>query len=118
MWTLSLSLCKISILLLYCRIFALPAFQWCCYVMGGLIVAWSLSTILAALLICRPVSDLWDPVPQGYCGNHVLSYTITGAINIVTDVVVLLLPLPYLARLEMALYKKVVLVATFTLGIW
>ena len=56
-------------------------------------------------------------MPRGACGDHVLSYTVTGAVNIATDIVVLLLPLPYLARLEMAVYKKVVLVATFTLGI-
>ena len=92
-------------------------FRGCCYATGGLIAAWSLSTILAALLICRPVSDLWAAVPEGCCGDHVLSYTITGTINVVTDVVVLLLPLPYLARLEMAVYKKAVLVVTFTLGI-
>lgn len=117
MWTLSLSLCKLSILILYCKIFAIPSFQWACYVTGGFIVAWSLSTILSALFICHPISDLWASVPEGYCGNHALSYTITGSINIVTGVIVLLLPLPYLLELQMALYKKLVLATMFCVGL-
>ncbi|KAI1335083.1 hypothetical protein F5Y15DRAFT_399511 [Xylariaceae sp. FL0016] len=118
MWTLSLSLCKGSILMLYCRIFRTATFQWLCYVTGAIIVCWSLSTILSALLICQPVSDLWATVPKGHCGDHILSYTITGSINIVTDVVVLVLPLPYLLRLNMALYKKLVLTGTFAVGLF
>ncbi|KAI1869888.1 uncharacterized protein JN550_005478 [Neoarthrinium moseri] len=118
MWTLSLSPCKLSILVLYCKIFTIARFQWTCYITGGVIAAWSLSTILSALLICQPMSDLWSAVPKGHCGDHTLSYTITGSINIVTDVIVLLLPLPYLIHLEMALYKKLVLTATFTVGLF
>ncbi|KAH9886116.1 hypothetical protein F4778DRAFT_759065 [Xylariomycetidae sp. FL2044] len=118
MWTMSLSLCKCSILILYCKIFDTPTFKWLCYTTGAIIACWSLSTILSALLICQPVSDLWAMVPTGHCGDHVLSYTVTGSINIVTDVVVLILPLPYLLRLNMALYKKLVLTGTFTVGLF
>lgn len=63
------------------------------------------------------MSDMWTPVPQGHCGDQVTSYTVTGSINIVTDLLVLCLPLPYLLRLNMALYKKLVLTATFTVGL-
>lgn len=118
LWTLSLSLCKISILILYCRIFSIPFFQKLCYGTAAVIAAWSLSTILLALLICQPMSDMWTPVPQGHCGDQVTSYTVTGSINIVTDLLVLCLPLPYLLRLNMALYKKLVLTATFTVGLF
>lgn len=36
-----------------------------------------------------------------------------GALNIATDVIVLALPMPYLIRLEMTMYKKVTLMITF-----
>lgn len=36
-----------------------------------------------------------------------------GALNIATDVIVLVLPMPYLIKLEMTMYKKVTLMITF-----
>ncbi|KAL2016998.1 hypothetical protein VTK56DRAFT_2679 [Thermocarpiscus australiensis] len=56
--------------------------------------------------------------PGGHCGNQVLSYQVTGALNLVTDLIVLVLPMPYLYGLNMALYKKLVLMATFAVGLF
>lgn len=38
-------------------------------------------------------------------------------LNIVTDLIVLLLPMPYIYSLELSLCKKLVLMATFGLGL-
>lgn len=56
-------------------------------------------------------------MPGGKCGNQVLSYQVTGALNLVTDLVVLALPMRYLYGLNLALYKKVVLMISFAVGI-
>ncbi|KAJ5660568.1 hypothetical protein N7507_007019 [Penicillium longicatenatum] len=53
----------------------------------------------------------------GSCGNQVTSFTATGVINLLTDVAVLLIPMPLLYRLQMPTYKKVALIAVFGLGI-
>lgn len=45
------------------------------------------------------------------------SFTITGVLNLLTDVVVLLLPVPYLYGLQMRTYKKVVLMGVFGVGL-
>ncbi|CAN9423929.1 unnamed protein product [Alternaria alternata] len=47
-----------------------------------------------------------------------MSFTISGVINVVTDVVVLLLPMHALYHLQMAMYKRVALVTVFGLGIF
>lgn len=87
---------------------------WCT---AAFIACWALSTILSGFFICRPFAKNWDPTLEGTCGNQVLSYLITGSLNLATDLVVLVLPLPYLWSLQLELYKKLVLVTTFSMGV-
>ncbi|KAJ4399076.1 hypothetical protein N0V91_009687 [Didymella pomorum] len=63
------------------------------------------------------LSQLIVPLQFLYCGNQVNSFTVTGVINLLTDVVVLALPMQPLHQLQMATYKKVVFVSIFGLGI-
>lgn len=115
---LSLSCTKISILFLYLRIFPVRWLVISSYTTMSIIVAWAIATILAGCLICRPFAFNWDKtIPDGYCGNQVSSFTATGVINLVTDVAVLVLPMSSLYKLQMALYKKLTLIAVFGLGI-
>ncbi|KAJ4368707.1 hypothetical protein N0V86_009616 [Didymella sp. IMI 355093] len=118
LWVLSLSCTKLSILCLYLQIFPFRWIAWTSYATMFVIVAWTIATILAGCLICRPFAFNWDKtIPDGSCGDQVISFTVTGAINLVTDVVVLLLPMQPLYNLQMATYKKVVFVSVFGLGI-
>lgn len=80
------------------------------------VIGWMIGITLSSVLICKPFPYTWGE-GTGTCGDQVSSYLATGILNIVTDVAVLLLPLPYFVRLEMALYKKVVLICTFTAGL-
>ncbi|KAL4916725.1 hypothetical protein BDW62DRAFT_202386 [Aspergillus aurantiobrunneus] len=118
LWVLSLSCTKISILFLYLRIFPVRWVVWSSWATITVIVAWAIATILAGCLICRPFAFNWDKtIAGGSCGNQVTSFTVTGVINLLTDVVVLVLPMPSLSRLQMATYKKVTLIAVFGLGL-
>jgi hypothetical protein len=117
LWALSLGFSKISILLLYKSVFAVPVVIWSARGAIVFIGLWVLGTILAGCLICRPFPMNWDQtIPGGYCGDQVLSFTVTGVLNLLTDVMVLVLPLPYLAKLQMRLYKKLVLLGVFSMG--
>lgn len=117
LWAVSLSLIKVSILLMYTKIFTMRSMVIASYITGGFIIAWALATVLSGFLICRPFALNWDQTLDGTCGDQVLSYTITGALNLVTDVVVFLLPMPYLWGLKLVLYKKIVLIITFGMGL-
>lgn len=82
-------------------------------------IGYTLGTILAAFLVCQPLPYNWDTtIEGGHCGNEFLFYILTGSINIATDVVVLILPISSLIRLEMALYKKLILIGTFACGLF
>ncbi|KAK8105154.1 hypothetical protein PG999_008513 [Apiospora kogelbergensis] len=116
-WVISLSLCKISILILYRKLFPTPFIHWASLATSALIATWAVATILAGCLICQPISKNWDLLmTDGYCGNQVLSFTITGAINLVTDIMVLVLPLPNLYKLQVPIQQRMVLVGVFSLG--
>ncbi|KAL1961168.1 hypothetical protein VTO42DRAFT_3113 [Malbranchea cinnamomea] len=118
LWALSLSFVKISILLLYSKVFAVRFVILTARGAMAFITAWAIATILAGCFICRPFAFNWDQtIPGGRCGDQVLSFTITGVFNLVTDVLVLCLPLPYLYKLQMRLYKKIVLIGVFSIGL-
>lgn len=117
LWAMSVCLPKISVLLLYSKIFSMPAFVLAAKINGVLVMLLAVATILGALLQCQPLAFNWDQtIPGGHCGNQVLSYKITGGLNVTLDVFTLLLPMPYLATLAMPIYQKVVLISTFAVG--
>ncbi|KAF9870670.1 integral membrane protein [Colletotrichum karsti] len=118
LWATSLSLCKISILILYTKIFSVRIMIMASKMTAALIIVWALTTILLGFFICRPFALNWEPTLDGSCGNQVLSYLVTGTLNLVTDLIVLVLPLSYLWNLHLRLYKKLVLIATFSMGIF
>lgn len=117
LWAVSVCLPKISTLLLYSKIFTTRYFIFAAKVTGLLVLLLGIATTLGSLLQCQPFAYNWDQtIPGGHCGDQILSYKITGSLNVTLDVITLILPLPYLATLEMAIYQKLVLIATFTVG--
>ena len=84
---------------------------------ASIVLAWTIAAILAISFACEPFAFNWDKtIPGGKCGDQVTSLTVTAAVNLVTDVMVLLLPMRPLYKLQMATYKKVTLVTVFGLG--
>lgn len=94
LWVLSLNCTKLSILSLYLWNFPYLWVAWSFYGTMSVIVAWTIATILAGSLICRPYAFDWGKtIPGGSYGAQVTSFTVTGVINLVTDIVVFLLPM-------------------------
>lgn len=116
-WALSLSCTKISILLLYINVFPVSWVVRIVWATIVLIVAWTVGTILTDFLMCRPFAYRWDhTIPGGSCGNQAISFTVTGVINLVTNVIVLVIPMPLLYKLQIARYKKTMLIFIFGLA--
>lgn len=117
LWALSIGLTKLSILVLYSKVFTVRSFtvaSKCILVLVGL---WSCATILTGIFICQPVAMNWDLTLTGHCGVQTTSYKITAGINIFTDVSIMLLPMPYLAKLQLPVREKLFLMGTFGVGI-
>lgn len=117
LWATSLMFTKASILLFYMRIFDVDNyFRTVAQLATGAIVLWCLSVVLSSILLCWPFAYNWDQSIPGHCGNQVLSYIITGAFNIVTDLIVLCMPMPIIWKLQMPRANKVALTIIFAIG--
>lgn len=55
-------------------------------------------------------------LPDGHCGNQSAVFAVYGITNVITDIIVLSMPIPSLLKLKMAFWKKCSLLATFAVG--
>ena len=94
----------------YHRIFPIRRFTIAATLIGLVVVAWFIAFILLEFFQCIPFNFFWDKsVPGGHCinANHEAYYG-TSPPDILTNICILLLPIPYLWNLQMQRAKKIV----------
>ncbi len=80
-------------------------------------LCWAAQTILIAFLICRPLSYNWDQVNQkGSCGNLLAAYVSIGIVDVISDIIIFLLPIPLIGKLNMRRSSKWATMSLFSLG--
>ncbi|RFU80093.1 pth11-like integral membrane [Trichoderma arundinaceum] len=68
---------------------------------------------------CNPFYLYWQVLPDpGPCAQAQLQLIVLGVLNIVTDFMLLIMPLPVIFKLKAPLGRKVQLLTLFTLGIF
>jgi len=80
-----------------------------------IVIAFGLFTVFTQIFKCIPLQKNWMPTTSSRCLPENLSYYY-AAVNIATDVVVCVLPLPLLKTLRLPKKQKRVLLAVFALG--
>ncbi|KAI4727038.1 hypothetical protein E4T49_05163 [Aureobasidium sp. EXF-10728] len=114
----SLSLTKISILLQYRRVFVGSDIQ---RIIAGsicVIIVYGLWSVLSTAFMCTPVSYFWDTSIGGHCLSRMGVWFANASLNIITDVVICLMPVPVLNRLRLPRKQKYALIAVFCLGLF
>ena len=85
--------------------------------MSLIVIVWWFGNFFAYLLICVPIQYNWDQTIRGaHCGNRQLLHVLTPIPWIITDLTILLLPIPMTWSLQMPLKQKVAVSGTFLLG--
>jgi hypothetical protein len=117
-------LTKISIVLLYLRIFPKEISTRFSYVSWAVIaglLAYLITFITIFLTECQPISyfwNQWDGEHEGHCIDIQLSAYINGGINIFFDLVVFFLPMPKLLKLQVQdTRRKIGVILTFLVGL-
>ncbi|GME24671.1 putative integral membrane protein [Neofusicoccum parvum] len=110
---------KQSYLFFYLRIFPNKEFKvwvWVCmFLVGG----YWLGSMLQIFLICSPFEMNWNPtIPGGHCASYNVAFTTIGCVNMVTDLIIMLLPLPFIRNLQMAIGTKIGLYVIFLIGLF
>ncbi len=84
----------------------------------ALCAAWALMTILLAFLLCHPLDYNWNLLPTaGHCGDQRSAYAAVGIIDIFTDVMILILPMPMIWNLQMPKATRIALTTILCLGV-
>lgn len=100
---------KLSILLLYLRLFTVSrAFRVMTWATGALVVAYSVAGFVGTLAACNP--------KKGTCKNISQLAACSSALNILTDLIIIILPLPQVWRLHATFKQKLGLAIIFTTG--
>lgn len=115
-WSMSVALVKLGILLFYLRIFTMKRDRVATFIMMGVAVCWILSALLGAFFQCRPFSFTWNQNQEGNCNARVSFWVAIGISHIVTDVLILLLPVHMVWKLQVPLNTKIGLYILFGLG--
>lgn len=109
---------KTSILLLYRRLAKTTNFfhvsTTACLVLVNLA---GLVFTLMCIFQCRPISEIFNLSPSSKkCIDIVTLYLVSAPVNILTDLIILFLPMPLLTGLALPPKQKIILIATFALG--
>lgn len=117
--TLTLGMIKMSVLLMYRRLFLGTLFSRYSLLMCVVIVLFSLSFFFAFAFQCRTnIQNWWTSVEtiERYCDN-------TGAIDfgfviadVLTDIMILVIPIPIVWRLQLSTPQRIGLIGIFLLG--
>ena len=109
---------KISVLYLYHRVFFVSRkFTKVLWGVGIFFFIYSSVTAGAGLLQCIPINYIWDPsVKGGRCLAIPLAGTILAAVNVLTDIVILIMPMPILWKLQIEMREKLQIMGIFLLG--
>ncbi|MCJ1369980.1 hypothetical protein MMC20_001192 [Loxospora ochrophaea] len=113
----SVGLNKISVLLLYKRIFTYRGFKilvWCSI---GIVTASTIAFTFALMFSCRPISARWnDTLDFTTCVDQTALLIAALATDVITDGLILILPVYNIWKLQMPLHRKLAIIGIFLLG--
>ncbi|KAJ0372116.1 hypothetical protein COL26b_009273 [Colletotrichum chrysophilum] len=117
-YSISLTLTKISILLLYIRILTYDLVRLLGKVLLGLVILTHTWIIASILTTCIPLSAAWsyDPAnPPIYC-HPVPVFWLNAVLHILTDFMIFMLPLPVISSMSLPRKQKTGLYFVFCLA--
>lgn len=83
----------------------------------GTVLAGGVAILLATCLACQPVASNWDVrITTERCINRGAVAYGMAAFFILTDIAILILPMPVLKHLHLPRRQRISLMATFALG--
>ncbi|KAL4869863.1 hypothetical protein BDV12DRAFT_70191 [Aspergillus spectabilis] len=116
----SIALSKISMLLLYLRLFPDETFRLASKFALAITTAWGLAILFTNIFSCQPLDyfwHMWDGEHEGKCIDHPKLLWSHAIINIALDLVIIGLPMPTLLKLNLSWGRKAVICVMFAGGV-
>jgi hypothetical protein len=110
---------KLSILMQYRRLFSHHSrnFHWQINVLITIVAVWGAGIILTAFFLCAPMEKNWHPMVKGTCIPIIPFYYGLQIPNIITDLLIIVVPIQEVMRLQLDKKLKTGAVTMFALGI-
>ncbi|KAJ6109661.1 hypothetical protein N7486_001896 [Penicillium sp. IBT 16267x] len=117
----TITLAKLSLLLFYVRIFYVRIlnsrkFLIITYVIGALVLGLGIAVLFVDVFQCSPIAAAWNPNLHGSCVNLTIFYRAISPINVLTGLMIAVLPIPLVWRLHAPRGQKVALTGVFLLS--
>lgn len=114
MYNVTMVAVKFSFCFLYLRLF--PMLKHRVWAIAGFVLAFSCTFIIVGLLQCTPMVKIWEPTHAGTCLNTTAIFLANAVLHIVSDIILLLLPVTQMIKLKVETVVKLSLVSIFMLG--
>lgn len=111
-----------SVIYFYIRIFGdSKSFRIQANILIAVLSLWLLTSFLISMLLCRPFHYNWNLTSSsehcGFNGDQTTPFKALAAVNIVTDIATIALPVSQIYDLSIPLKKRMGLVFMFGMGI-
>lgn len=117
LYCIAVVLPKLSILGFYIRIFTLKPYRITVYILVGVLIANCIAGLIVSFSSCQPFAARWRPsIPGAHCIDTTAYWRWISFANILTDVVMLGLPLPVIWHLQISKSQKYGLTVVFCAG--
>lgn len=80
------------------------------------VICYGIAFLAVFMTICQPIDQMWNPVPGGWCRDTSDQEFSSVAFNLVLDLAIFILPMPWLWGLKMPLRNKVAVSVMFGIG--
>lgn len=81
-------------------------------------IALLIAVLFASIFTCVPINKYWDraTVP-GVCNNEAMQYLVTSGFTVLTDILVLTIPVKIVVDLQVARKMKIILISLLCSGV-
>ncbi|KAJ5836306.1 hypothetical protein N7447_002332 [Penicillium robsamsonii] len=122
LYVIGIMFVKLSLLWFYLRLDRRGYMKWAVYVLTFVVLGLSIASGLVLAFSCFPPAKFWDLTGAvvGHCMSPTSQqtfYEANGVLNIVTDILIYLTPIPMLWKVQMPLRKKLALMGVFGIGV-
>jgi hypothetical protein len=114
-------LVKVSILMLYHRMArGRPFFRYATLMVGTIVLINGTVLMLLNIFQCRPVAAAFNDqdFDQVHCIDIIALFLCSSPVTVITDIAILIIPLPMVTSMRLDIRQKVGLVATFITGLF
>ena len=110
---------KLSILLLILRIFISSRrdfFFWAVHFLIWVNIIYWITWFFLLIFLCLPRTKIWNPETPGHCLGKFALYRSSAVFNMITDIMMLAIPLYKIFHLQMSMKRKIGISAVFATG--